>query len=135
MSSGGGGNVFENIYNEIGKKQEDILGKDLAVNNMFARETRGVYNELDGTNARKKKAAEKEAKKAQTKQIAMAKKKQEDEKALGEARSDAEGMRDSAIGRTGSKKRKTGRSGTILTDSLGDNGGSENQGKKNLLGL
>jgi len=126
MSSGG--NAIFDIVDSVLKPVNDIVtATDKAVKDT-------VYV-VGGQGERDKKAAEKKAKKAQTKQIAKAKKKQEDEKALGEARSDAEGMRDSAIGRTGSKKRKTGRSGTILTDSLGDNGGSENQGKKNLLGL
>ena len=131
--SSGGGNTFENLYGEIEDAEKKLTGGSFYKD--YARETKKGYDEVDGTNARKRDQSGKNAEKNQKKQIAKAKKKVSDKKDLDKARSDAEDSRDSMASRSVKKKAKKGRSGTILTDSLGVAGGSENQGKKNLLGL
>lgn len=131
MGGGGGGNVFENIYNEIAKKEEDIIGTSALTD--VSRETKGVYDYMTGETARKQKEAEKDAKKKAKAAQAKAKQKMEEEKDLAASRKEVEKKRSAAAGAQ-SRKEKKGRRSTILTDTLGSAGGEENQGRKSLLG-
>jgi len=128
---GGGGNVFENIYNEVAKKTKDITGSDVL--NDVARESKPVYDELTGENARKKKAMEKKAEKKVKAAQATARAEKKKRDATAAARTGAEEGRDSALS-SQSRRGKKGRRSTILTDKLGGVGGEDNQGRKSLLG-
>lgn len=135
------GNALENIYNEVTKASDTVIKTGTfgmvdseEIRGNIERELKPVYDEVTGENARKKKRAEQEAERATKKAIGQQKVKMKEQEDLSKARTEATKKR-SASAKQQSKKDKTGRRSTILTDNLGSVGGSDNQGKKSLLGL
>ncbi len=134
------GNALENVYNSITTASDQIINT-ASFGTIDAEEIRGniegetkpFYDEITGENARKKKAAEQKAERATKKAISEQKKKTQQRDKLEGERTQAAKQRSAASSQQ-SKKGKTGRRSTILTDNLGSLGGEENQGKKSLLG-